>query len=329
MKSWFAVAAAAAVVASTALPAQAEKTLRLTLQLPIQHPLGENVTAFKAEVERGTAGSVKVEIYPASQLYKDNEVPQAVSSGAVEMGVASLAQFAGTIPAVDVFYVPFMFPTVDSVNKATAPGSAVRAPLDAAIEKTGTKVLWWQAYGGAVFLSKKAPILLPSDLKDKKVRIFSKTLGDLVNLAGGAPVTVSGSEQFLAYQRGTVDVGMSGITAVEDRKMYQVMDQISMTNLVDIEFVVLINPKAYQGLSDKEREVVNAAALKVEKDLRTKFTDLEAKAAAFVKTKVNVVELNAQQIEAWKKVAEPIVDKFAAGAGDLGKQVVAAARNLK
>ncbi len=329
MKRWFAAVAAATVAAAMAQPASAEKTLRYTLQLPIQHPIGENVTLFKQEVERGTGGSVKVEIYPASQLYKDSEVPQAVASGAIEMGTASLAQFAGTIPAVDVFYVPFMFPTVDSVNKATAPGSPVRAPLDAAIAKTGAEVLWWQAYGGAVFLSKKTPILLPSDLKDKKVRIFAKTLGELVTLAGGAPVSVSGSEQFLAYQRGTVDVGMSGITAVQDRKMYQVMDQITMTNLVDVEFVVLINPKAFQSLSESERQVVTAAARKVEKDLRTKFTDLEAKAAEFVKTKVNVVELNGQQVDAWRKLAEPIVDKFVAGAGDLGKQVVDAARNLK
>ncbi len=311
-----------------ASPAQAEKTLRITLQLPIKHHLGQNLLDFKQEVERETGGSIKIEIYPSAQLYKDKEVPQAVSSGAIEMGVASLTRFAGTIPAVDLFYVPFMFPDAEKVRKATEPGSPIRGPLDAAILKTGARPLWWQAFGGAIILSRKEPIRLPADMKGKKVRVFGKTLGEFVKAVGGVPVLMSGSKQFLAYQRGTVDAGMTGLTTIPSRKLYQVMDYVTLTNHADIEFLVLINEQVWQGLTDRERSVINTAARRVEKDLRNKMGQLEADALAFARKKMKVIELSPEDLQQWKKATTSVVDTYIRNAGPLGQQLVEAAGRL-
>ena len=318
--------AAAAMIAAPA--AFAEKTLRITLQLPIKHHLGQNLLDFKQEVERETGGSLKIEIYPSAQLYKDKEVPQAVSSGAIEMGVASLTRFAGTIPAVDIFYVPFMFPTADKVRKATEPGSPIRGPLDREILKTGARPLWWQAFGGAIILSKNEPIKRPEDMKGKKVRVFGKTLGEFVKAVGGAPTLMSGSKQFLAYQRGTVDAGMTGLTTIPSRKLYQVMDYVTLTNHADIEFLVLINEKVWQGLSDKERAVIEKAGRRVEKELRDKMAQLEAEALEFARGKMKVVELSPEDLAAWKEATRSVVDTYIQNAGPLGKQLVEAANQL-
>jgi len=307
----------------------AEKVLRLTLQLPATHHLGVNVQSFADEVTKNTSGEIKVEIYPSAQLYKDKEVPQAVSSGAVEMGVAALTRFVGTIPAVDLFYVPFLFADEEAVKKAVAKGSSVRGPIDEAVLKTGARILWWQAYGGAVFLSNDFALQSPDDLKNRKVRVFSKTLGALVEAAGGAATSISGSEQFLAYQRGTVDVGITGVTAVQKRKLYQVMNTLTATkSMVDIEFVVLINEKVWQELTDQQRQVIETAAARVEKELRDKMGQLEADAFAFVKEKMKVVELTDAEMKEWQKLAEPVVQEYVKNAGPLGQQLVDAARKL-
>lgn len=321
---------ATAILLIIASSAQAEKVLRLTLQLPATHHLGKNVQAFADEVAAKTGGEIKLEIYPSAQLYKDSEVPQAVASGAVEMGVASVSQFAGTIPAVDLFYVPFLFSSQEALNKAVAKGSAVRQPLDDAILATGARVMWWQAYGGSVILSKGAPIVVPDDLKGKKVRVFSKTLGELINAAGGAPTSISGSEQFLAYQRGTVDVGLTGVTAVKSRKLFQVMDNLTATeSMVDIEFIVIINEKVWQELTDEQKAIMEAAAQKVEQELRDQMAALEAEAFEFVKDKINVVKLTDDQLAQWQQLSTPVVEAFVKSAGPLGQQVVDAARAIK
>ena len=221
-----AVAALFTAVASAGMTvsgASEAKTLRVTLQLPLKNHLGQNISAFKEQVEKESGGSLTIEIYPSAQLYKDSEVPQAVASGSIEMGIASITRFAGTVPAVDIFYVPFLFDNQAKVEAATAPGSTIRGPIDAAILKTGARILWWQAYGGAIMLSKGDPIRTPADMKGKKVRVFGKTLGKFVETLGGAPTLMSGSKQFLAYQRGTVDAAralLAGRALADDRAAF-------------------------------------------------------------------------------------------------------------
>lgn len=328
MKKIFFTVVVSACMTLLAQSAFAETKLRISLQLPIKHHLGQNLLEFQKEVEKESGGSLKIEIYPSAQLYKDKEVPQAVSSGAIEMGVASITRFAGTIPAVDIFYVPFMFPDSKKIKKATAPGSPVRGPLDEAILKTGARPLWWQAFGGAIILSKGAPIKTPDDMKGKKVRVFGKTLGEFVKATGGAPTLMSGSKQFLAYQRGTVDAGMTGLTTIPSRKLFQVMDHVTITNHADIEFLVLINEKVWQGLTDKERAIITKAGKRVEAELREKVGTLEAEALAFAKTKMTVTEISDDDLAAWKKATASVVDTYIKNAGDLGKQLVEAAGKL-
>ncbi len=279
MKKRLIAAAAAALLAVSSLAATAaETTMRITLQLPMKSHLGQNLLLFKNEVEKNSGGAIKVEIYDSAQLYKDKEVPQAVGSGAIEAGVASLTRYVGDITAVDVFYQPFLFDSEAKVRKAVAPGSAVRGPIDEAIKKTGSTVLWWQAYGGAIMLSKSGPIRTPAYMKGKKVRVFSKTLGDFVEAAGGSPTIISGSEQYLAYQRGTVDIGMTGVSGVKSRKLWEVMNTITETNNADIEFIVVANNDWWNGLSDGDRAIIKAAAAKAETSVRDAMSAIEAKA---------------------------------------------------
>ncbi|RMD48669.1 MAG: C4-dicarboxylate ABC transporter substrate-binding protein, partial [Alphaproteobacteria bacterium] len=269
----------------------------------------------------------KVEIYDSAQLYKDKEVPAAVGSGAIEMGVASLTRYVGDIPAVDVFYMPFLFNSEEKVRKATAPGSEVRGPIDEAIKGTGSTVLWWQAYGGAILLSKGGPIRTPDDMKGKKVRVFGKTLGDFVKAVGGAPTLISGSEQYLAYQRGTVDIGMTGVSGVKSRKLWEVMDTITVTNHADIEFVVVANTDWWNSLTDRQREVMMAAARKAEIDVRDRMAQIEADAYAAAKAHgMTIYYPTPEEIELWKAAAAPVYDSYLSKAGDLGRRILEAAR---
>jgi C4-dicarboxylate-binding protein DctP len=326
--SW-ALGAALALGLSSGSAQSADTTLRISLQLPLTSHLGQNLQLFKEEVEKTSNGEIAVEIYDSAQLYKDNEVPAAVGSGSIEMGVASLTRYVGDIPAVDVFYQPFLFDTEEKVRAAVAPGSTVRGPLDEAIKETGSTVLWWQAYGGSIMLSNGAPVKTPEDLKGKKVRVFGKTLGDFVTAAGGAPTLISGSEQYLAYQRGTVDIGMTGVSGVKSRKLWEVMDTITVTNNADIEFIVVVNTDFWNGLPEAHRDLIQAAALKAEADVRNRMSEIEA--AAYEAAEANgmtVYTPTAEEMAAWKAVSEPVYDNFREKAGALGQEVLDAAQKL-
>ena len=325
-------ALAAALIASVGFAGAvqaADLTLRISLQLPMKSHLGQNLLMFKQEVEEKSNGDIEVQIYDSAQLYKDKEVPAAVGSGAIEMGVASLTRYVGDVPAVDIFYQPFVFDSEEKVRKAVAKGSPVRGPLDEAIADTGATVLWWQAYGGAIMLSKDEPLHGPEDLEGKKVRVFGKTLGDFVTSAGGAPTLVSGSEQYIAYQRGTVDVGMTGVSGVKSRQLWEVMDNITVTNHADIEFIVVVNTDFWNGLSDEQRDIINAAAMNAEADVRDRMSDIEAAAySAAEEAGMTVYRPTDAELDKWRAVSQPVYDAFLEDAGDLGKQVFDAAEKF-
>ncbi|MEP4770092.1 MAG: TRAP transporter substrate-binding protein DctP [Roseibium sp.] len=326
--SW-ALGAAMALGLSAGAATAADTTLRISLQLPLKSHLGQNLVLFKEEVEKNSNGEIAVEIYDSAQLYKDKEVPAAVGAGAIEMGVASLTRYVGDIPAVDIFYQPFLFDSEEKVRAAVSPDSPVRGPLDAAIKDTGSTVLWWQAYGGAIMLSNGGPIKTPADMSGKKARVFGKTLGDFVTASGGAPTLISGSEQYLAYQRGTVDIGMTGVSGVKSRKLWEVMDTITVTNHADIEFIVVVNTDFWNGLPDAHKAVIQAAAITAENDVRDRVSDIEAKAyAAAEENGMTVYRPTADEIAAWKAVSQPVYDTYGEKAGDLGQKVMKAAKGL-
>lgn len=322
--------AVASLLLSASLSAQAARTLKVSLQVNTKHPVGANIVLFKNEVEKISKGEIKVEIYDSAQLYKGSEVPQAVAAGAVDMGLVLIDEYAGTIPATGLFSVAFMFPDYEVLAKAASPDSPVRKEIDEMIRKTGTRVLWWQDYGPVQLLSKGKPVIMPADMKGKKVRVLGKPSGDFISAVGGIPVKIGGSEQFIAYQRGTVDVGMTGTTAIESRKLFEVMDSVTITNHAQTEFLVVVNDKLWSSMSDQEKKWMSTAARTAEDEIRadTKSNNLKSEEFIASKTPMKVIHLTPKQIEAWQKAAAPAVDVYIKESGDVGKRLVDEVKKL-
>ena len=310
--------------------ARAETKLRITTQLPLTTPLGQNLVRFKEIVEAQSNRALVVEIYPAAQLFTDKEVPGAVASGQIEMGSSSLARFAGTIPAVDIFNVPFLLNTPDLVRAATEPESSVRGPLDAAMTAKGARPLWWQPYGLSILMTRDAVVRRPQDLKGLKIRTFGKALEQFVNHVGGAATNIGGSRQYLAYERGTVDGGMTGMQSVSERKLYQVMNHLTVTNHSNIEFIVLINERVWQQLEPALQAIVGRAARTVEIEMRDSLAAIEAEAYAVAKANgITVHRLSAADVAAWEDATRELRKVYREAAGPLGEQLLAAAEELR
>jgi len=300
-----------------------ERTLRFTTQLPAKNFATLNAIEFTQCVADKT--EINIEVYDSAQLYRDKEVPQAVSSGAIDMGMTTTARFSGTIPAIEILYVPFAMGSRKDIVGNLAPGAELRVLLDDELIKTGARPIYWMDYGTAVFLSKADnPIRKPADVKGMKIRVFGKTPGDFVTALGGAPTLMSGSEQFLAYQRGTVDGGMTAIGSVTSRKLYEVMDVVTRSEHAKIEFLMLINDKVWHSLDENEQMAMTDCGLASEANLRSSIAAVEADAAAdTIALGKEVIEMTDVDRAEWKAVAQPVVDAYLDNAGELGEKVLA------
>ena len=52
---------------------------------------------------------MKVQVFPNSQLYDDNQAIEALSAGFIEMVAPSSAKFVGSVPQLQIFDQPFLF----------------------------------------------------------------------------------------------------------------------------------------------------------------------------------------------------------------------------
>lgn len=317
-----------ALLASSSL-AMAESTIRVTLQLPESHSLGQNWMAFKKIVEEKSKGDLNIQLFPSAQLYKDKQVPEAVGSGAIEAGSVFLGRFAGSVPEVEFLNLPFLLDSEEKLRAATASGSEMRKLVDERIlAETGAKVLWWQAYGRNIYLSNEFALRSPADFEGKKVRTYGKILGWTVEALGGAPTLMSGSKQFLAYQQGAVDVGMTGASGVKSRKLYEVMDHMTTSFDFPIEFVAVINNDFFNSLSAENQQIIMDAAKTVELDLRNKIFKEEKELVEFAKEKMTVIELSEEERTKFKEATQGVTERFIEEVGPKAKAIVDAVNAL-
>jgi C4-dicarboxylate-binding protein DctP len=151
---WRFLLAAVGLMASGVAASEPIK-IRATVQNPVTEPfLGASLSRFKEEVERETENEIVIEIFDRGKLYIDDQVVEAVQSGAIEMGVAGLNQINRTLPAAGVMEQPFLFNFQGLVQAATHPDSEIRMLVDDAILRTmDLRVLWWQTFGSMVIFT--------------------------------------------------------------------------------------------------------------------------------------------------------------------------------
>ena len=329
--AWLCVFLALAVSAP-ACGAAEPVTLRFTLQVPASNPqLGLSVVQFKEEVERETQKSVRVEIFDRGKLYIDDQVVGAVQSGAIEMGLAGINQISRRLPAADIMEQPFLFDFEALTHAAVGPERELRKLLDRAVLETiGVRVLWWQTAGPQVFLAKGLDVADPERIRNKTVRVFSATTASLTERCGGKPKTMSITKLHDALRDGTIEVAMTAPVAVDTRDLWKVADTITRTDHASIEFLVVINEKIWQGLTDQQRTIILAAAKRAERDVRQRSSKLEDKAYEFARNKgMKVRELTPDQVAEWRACSADVLATYMSGGGELVRQLLTAYGKLR
>ena len=220
LRPWAFIALLVSLLAAGPLSAD-EVALRISLHQPAEGLLGQNLQEFKKMVEAETKGAVKVSIYDKASFYLDYQVPEGVSSGAIEMGVAPLAAYTDEIPPAGLFMQPFLFNFDAIVRAASARGSEIRKLIDAEIEKkAGVKVLWWQPYGPNVVFG-KGSMADPKALAGRNVRVFDEISAKFISDCGGTPHIISDGKQAEAFDMNIVDSSVASVATVNDDELWR------------------------------------------------------------------------------------------------------------
>lgn len=295
--------------------------LKMATALPTSHPLVKAMENLKQKTAEKTNGSVAITIYPAGQLYNDKNMNDAVMSGGIDMGLNTVGRWASIIPAMDVFDVPFLFPSYEKVDQAIDGGLGEK--LGNELMKKGVKPLIWADYGFVQFANNKHEVKTPADFAGLKIRGYSKYSAETIKALGASSVTMGSSEVYMGIQRGTIDGQTSGTTAMRDRKMYEVHEYLTITNHASPEFIVAINQKSYNKLDDAQKKALDEAALEVRNDLRANAKKEDLQALEDLKAKgMKVYVVPENEIAVWQEATKPVWDIFIKENGKIGQELI-------
>lgn len=221
-------------------------------------PKGKAADFFAQKAAELTHGKVKVEVYANSTLYKDKEEMEALQLGAVQMLAPSLAKFGPLgVKEFEVFDLPYIFDNYDELHKVTT--GPVGQMMLSKLEPKGIKGLaFWD--NGFKSFSANTPILMPSDLKGKKMRIqSSKVLEAQMRALGALPQMMAFSEVYQALQTGVVDGTENPISNLYTQKMHEVQKYLTLTEHGYLGYAVIVNKKFWDGLPTDIRKQLDEA----------------------------------------------------------------------
>jgi C4-dicarboxylate-binding protein DctP len=237
-------------------------TIKFSHVVTEETPKGLAAQKFKEVVEEESDGKIKVQIYPNSQLYGDEDEQQALQSGSVQMIAPAPAKLGTIAPQLQVLDLPFIADTPEEIQALFSRDSKIGQAIyqNEELQSRNMKVIGLWDLGFKQFASKE-PIRSPEDIEGLKLRIQSGSdvLRSETEMWGGEPTPMAFSEVYNALQQGVIDGLENTYANFYSQKMHTVTSHMTESNHGYIGYVLLINNDFFEGLPDDlQQDVITA-----------------------------------------------------------------------
>jgi C4-dicarboxylate-binding protein DctP len=287
--------------------------LRYSSGLPHTSHVSTMQKFWGEQVEKKTDGKVKVQIYVGGQLYKHATVLDAVSSGAVEMGLAPLSMWGGYNPVFLFGTTFFMCNSMDQWRKARDNLDEVMGPL---AQKFGVKFLHYIGYSYNGIASRVA-IKKFMDIKGLKIRGGGLGTVESLKAAGAIAVQLDEAEVYDAISMGAIDGASSGFDSFYGRR-YSEVCKFFVGHVSWVPYVTFINLKLWNDLPKDIQKVI----LEVSGAAETLSYELSEKryneAVSFLKSKATVVIWTPEEVSEGRKMLQSYYGSWLKKCADAG-----------
>ena len=271
-------------------------------------PTGTAVQAMIAEVEEKSGGSIKIKDFYDTELGDSKTMIQSLVQGTIDMGITGCSYYAGVVPQIQVFELPFLF---EDVAQARA---AVDGPArDIIFEKLAAQGIiglsFWE--NGMRNLSNNVrPINSLADLKGIKIRTLpAKIQIEAWKALGALPTPIDAAELYTALHAGTVSAQENPYVVIRDQKFYEVQPYISETRHVYTPFLFSMSKISADKLTPEQLQIIKDAAVNAQKIQRDANDTVTVAAKEFMREQgVQIIE-NIDLTE-WRERVVPVYSIF-------------------
>ena len=264
-------------------PAQAQTKLKWAHVYETSEPFHKWSVWAAEEIKKRSNGKYQIDVYPASQLGKENDINQGLTLGTVDIIISGSSFAAKSFPRIGVTYYPYTFRDVDHLLAYTK-SDIYKELTKGYAEKSGNEIIATTYYGTRHTTSNK-PIAHCADMKGLKMRVPDVPAYLAMPRACGANTApIAFAEVYLALQNGTVEAQENPLTTIEAKKFYEVQKHIILTGHIVDSLATQIAPHVWSKLSDADKKI---------------FTDVTQEAAA--KSTAEITKREGELADEFKK----------------------------
>jgi TRAP-type C4-dicarboxylate transport system substrate-binding protein len=245
--------AALATIAPFSARAADPVTLKLAFPPPpISFFNGGVLAPWAKEIEAGTNGAVKVQIFVGPTLANFNNIYDRLLNGVIDLGWGLHGPLGNQFPKSAVATLPGLPATGSQCSKALWGLYASGVSAD---EYEKVRPLSIACFPRSSFIASK-PVRSIDDLKGMKAYVGSKMQGLIVERLGGAPITGNTSDIYSGLQRGTFEAATTGWAAVAAFKLFEVSKYGFEAPLGHPTNFLLMNKDSFAKLPETARKVI-------------------------------------------------------------------------
>lgn len=318
MKRQALLLASAVALAIGATAAKADNvTLKLSYWVPPSHPLTPGYKEWGAALEKASNGTIKVTLFPSSQLGSGHDHYDMVKSGIADVGLINPGYTPGRFPVAAASDLPFLIS--DSYKAAPA--------INRWYKKYAEKEMS-EHYVCANYTHEKATIhakrevKVPDDVKGLKVRTANQTIATFITSMGGNSVQVPIMEAHDTLKRGITDA----ITVPWDGLTHPAFKFAEVTTYtLDIPMYVSsfthgISRRTYDKLTPEQKKAVDSVCTPEwsQKIYANWYQDAVKREADVRKSDRKITKVGPEEVKLWRAAAKPVYDQWAAAVKNAG-----------
>lgn len=282
----------ASAILSVSGSALAQTTLKWAHVYETSEPFHTSSVWAAQEIEKRTNGRYHIDVYPASQLGKENDINQGLTLGTVDMIISGSSFAAKSFPRIGVTYYPYTFRNPEHLLAYTK-SDIYKTLADGYQQKSGNHIVATTYYGTRHSTSNR-PFTNCDEMKGLKMRVPDVPAYLAMPRACGANTSpIAFAEVYLALQNGTVEAQENPLTTIEAKKFFEVQKNIVLTGHIVDHLNTVISGKLWKSLSEEDRkifsDVAQEAAAKASQEVIAREKEL---VAIFRQKGLNVVEVD-------------------------------------
>lgn len=261
------------LIAATAMQAA---TWKYAMGEGLNDPQGLYATKFKSYIEENSKH--KIQLYAVGTLGEETDMMEQVQAGLLQFLGQSAGYMGGTIPEMDVFFVPYLLPTdVKELDTFFKNSKVINKMLPEIVNKHNLELLAIYPEG-EMGVTTFEEFHSPADLKGKKMRVMpgSPLLVETYEAFGASPTPMSWGDLIGALKTNMVDGQENPVIWISAYGLDKLSNVLTYTGHGHFTGTTIANKKFFDNLSTKDQKLVKDAAAVAQKYILKEAQNLDA-----------------------------------------------------